>query len=113
MEGQEDLQSPSVYLRVVLPTAIFKCYHSKQFFYIHHTNLPSAVSKKKNGFEQHKPMFTAPILNSNLNAANLISIRGNDLQSGKSQTCGCGCAISRGAKKIEEILLKENINFVA
>lgn len=68
------IQSPSVHLRVVLPTAIFKkCYHSKQFFYIHHTNhTPSALSANKNSFEQHKPMFTAPILNSNLNAANLI-----------------------------------------
>lgn len=68
------IQSPSVHLRVVLPTAIFKtCYHSKPFFYIRHTNhTPSALSADKNSFEQHKPMFTAPILNSNLNAANLI-----------------------------------------
>lgn len=49
----------------------------------------------------------------NCNREDLVSIRGNDLQSGKSQTCGCGCAISRGAKKIEEILLNENINFMA
>lgn len=49
VEGQEDLQSPSMYLHVVLPTAVFKkCYHSKQFFYIHHTNHTfSTVSKKK------------------------------------------------------------------
>lgn len=83
VEGQEDLQSPSIYLRVVLPTAVFKkCYHSFFFFlsaiilssFSTFTILiiPSALSaRKKNGFEQHKPMFTAPILNSNLNAANL------------------------------------------
>lgn len=39
------------------------------------------------------------------NREDLVSIRGNDLISGQSQTCGCGKSFSRGAEKILNILL--------
>lgn len=41
------------------------------------------------------------------NREDLISIRGNDLKSGKSKSCGCGKSFSRGANKVLNILLNE------
>lgn len=41
------------------------------------------------------------------NREDLVSIRGNDLLSGQSQSCGCGKSFSRGAEKILNILLNE------
>lgn len=39
---------------------------------------------------------------------NVKSIRGNDLTSGKSKSCGCSSAISNGAKKVLDILQTSN-----
>lgn len=49
----------------------------------------------------------------NCNRPDLVSIRANDLLMHKSQTCGCGCTISQGAKKVKNILDDNNIIYMA